>query len=422
MRRLLTLTALTAIIAFSGCKPKGPDYGAPTVKITPEELSYTQDGGEQSVSLNATVEWIIDGYTEDMKQWVTITPISGDPSKEAQTISVKVSANKSLERAATIRFVSTDRSLKAKLVISQQPNIPEIMEMTVDNVLKNNNNYKYQRYKLSGVVKNLKDKETGIFNLVDKTGSITVNGLGKNEVPFGTEGRKEFASLNVNERDEVTIVGYRVVIDGKAQMAYSYLVSSIPYSEPDPDKVEVKKFPFSANFKNGMEGFVVNNKVFPLAFDAIWTNSANEGMVANAYNAANKYATESWLYSPKINMTGAKKPILVFNQVVNFFEDLDVSKEQTGLWVRKGNEAWKQIPITFSYPDDLGSVVMPSEEINLSEYIGATIQFAFKYISTEAYDAGKWQIIDFNVKENEEQAQGDNSGGTEDYNKPGWNW
>lgn len=422
MKRLLALTVVTALLAFAGCKPKAPDYGAPAVTISPSELTYAEEGGEQSLKLNATVDWILDGYSDQMKQWVTITPVSGAPSKDAQPIKVKVSANKNVERTATINFVSIDRKLKAKLVVSQKPHIPETMsDMTVANVVKTDG-YKYQRYQLKGVVKNLTDAEAGVFTLVDNTGSILVNGLGKSEVAFGTEGRKEFASLNVKMRDIVTIIGYRVVVDGKPQMAYSYLVKSDAYTEPDPDKMEVKNFPFSADFKKGLEGFVVNNKVFPYEFDAIWTNSPTEGMVANAYNPANKFATESWLYSPKINMAGAKKPIMVFSHVVNFFKDLEVAKQQTTLLVRKGTEAWKPIPISFSYPDEMGSVVMISEDINLSSYIGSTIQFAFKYVSSGTYDAGKWQILDFTLKENEEPVQGDNSGSTEDYNKPGWNW
>lgn len=419
MRKLL-FTAACAFLALAGCKEKGPDYGAPSVQLAEKELSFSQEGGEKNLSLKATVSWKLDGYTSEIKKWVTINPLEGEPSKEAQTISVKVSANQNVERSASLTFVSVDGSLKEKLLISQSPYLPEIVDITVANFIKKTA-YKYDRFRLTGTVKNIKDDQEGVFDLVDATGSVLVNGLGKNEVPYGTEGRKEFASLGVKARDIVTVVGYSVKAEGKTVLAYAFLEKKEDYKEPDPDEVETKAFPFSADFKQGLNGFVVNNKVFPLVFDAIWTNSPLEGMVANAYKEQ-RYETESWLYSPKIDMKGAKKPILVFNHSVNFFANLDIAQEQTSLWIRKEGGEWKKISISFSYPEELGSAIMKSEDINLSAYIGGKIQFAFKYMSGLGHDAGKWQLLDVSVKENEEPEQGDNSGSTEDYNKPGWNW
>lgn len=420
MRKFLSLTAAFALLVFAGCKEKEPDYGPPVVKLTPSELNFSQEGGERSVSLNATVSWKLEGYTADIKNWVTISPLEGGPSKDLLTVSVKVSANQNVERSASVAFISADGNLKESLLISQSPFMPEIVDITVANFIKKDA-YKYDRFRLVGKVKNIKDNQTGIFDLVDATGSVLVNGLWKNEVPYGTEGPTEFASLGVEARDLVTVAGYRVMSEGKPVLAYAFLEKKETYTEPDPDNVETKSFPFSSDFKQGLNGFVVNNKVFPLVFDEIWSHSPLEGMVANAYKD-DRYETESWLYSPKIDMTGAKKPILVFNHSVNFFASLDIAQEQTSLWIRKEGEEWKKTPISFSYPEELGSSAMSSEDINLSAYIGNKIQFAFRYISDLGHDAGKWQILDVSVKENEEQEQGDNSGSTEDYNKPGWKW
>lgn len=419
MRKLL-FTAAFAFLALAGCKEKGPDYGTPSVKLSEKEIAFSADGGEKNLSLKATVSWKLEGYTSEIKKWVAINPLEGGPSKEAQTISVKVSANQNLERSASLTFVSVDGSLKDGLLISQSPFMPEITDITAANFLKKDA-YKYERFRLAGTVKNIKDAQDGVFDLVDATGYVLVNGLGQSEAPYGTENRNEFASLGIKARDRVTIVGYSVKADGKNVLSYAFLEKKEAYTEPDPDMVETKAFPFSGDFKKGLNGFVVNNKVFPLVFDFIWSHSPLEGMVANAYKEQ-RYETESWLYSPKIDMTGAKKPVLVFNHSVNFFASMDIAQEQTSLWIRKEGGEWKKVTISFSYPEELGSTVMTSEDINLSSYIGSKIQFAFKYVSDLGHDAGKWQLLDVSIKENEDPEQGDNSGSTEDYNKPGWNW
>ena len=54
--------------------------------------------------------------------------------------------------------------------------------------------------------------------------------------------------------------------------------------------------------------------------------------------------------------------------------------------------------------------------------IGSVIQITFKYVSDESKEAGTWQILKVEVKKSEEPTQPDNSSGTEDYDKPGWDW
>lgn len=419
--RLHLLTTLSiaaaATLTLASCGGNdGPKYGDPAVKASPSSLTYAVAGGSNAVQLTATVAWVLDGYTSDVQKWITVTPTSGDPSKEAQVITITAAANTDVERSATITFKQVDGTLKATVSVSQDAYYPEVSASTVSAVSKNEG-YKYQRYELTGIVKNL--KSDGTFDLVDATGSIVVSGLNASEAAYGTSGG---ALSNVKERDTVTIVGYRISDNGAVKIAYGFLKSVTAYTEASADDVETVKFPYTATFSNGAEKFIINNKVFPYAFDALWTNSSAEGWVANAFKEAQLYATETWLISPMIDMTGAVKPILVFNHAVQFFTDIDMAKEQTTLMMRVKGGEWTKVYIDFSYPDDLTSEVMTSENVNLADYIGSTIQIAFKYVSDETNEAGKWRVVDFSVKEDTEEAQGDNSGGAEDYNKPGWNW
>ena len=410
---LLTLTAaVLATFAFTSCGEKGPDYGDPAVKVSPGELSFESAGGSTTVQLNATVDWTV----ENPYSWVKVVPMQGEPSKEIQTVNVTVDANDDVERTATVTFKQVDGTLTAKLTVNQKYYLTDIQDSDVKTISDNVNAYKYQRFRLSGVVKSL--KSDGSFNLVDETGSIAVAGLNASEQAYGTDGG---ALDNVKERFTVTVVGYRVNDGGKAQLKYAFLEKVTEYSEPDPNTAETKSFPYTADYKTAENGVIVNNKTFPLAFDAIWSWSANTGWQASGYKNAD-YTTEATLYTEKIDLKNAEKPILVFTHIVGrTFASLEVAKEQTSVWVKKDDGEWTQLVVTFSYPDELGEETV-SEEIKLDSYIGSVVQFAFKYVSDEKLSAGIWQILKVEVKKNEEPTQPDNSTGTEDYDKPGWNW
>lgn len=406
---LLTLTAAAlATFAFVSCGEKGPDYGDPAVKVNPGELNFKAEGGSETVSLTATVEWA----ATPSDSWVEVVPINGDPSSELQSVKVTVKANEDVERQATVTFKEVDGTLTAKLTINQEAYVPEIKTVDAASLTKMTNIYKYQRFQLTGVVKSL--KSDGSFNLIDNTGTVPVAGLSAAEVAYGTQGGK---LDNVKERDTVTVIGY---YEG-GKLVYAYLVKVEGYSEPSPDTAETKSFPYTADYKTAENGVIVNNQTFPLAFDAIWSWSANTGWQASGYKNAD-YTTESTLYTEKVDLKNAEKPILVFDHIVGkTFANLDVAKEQTSVWVRKEGGEWNKLVITFSYPDELGEQTT-SEDIKLDEYIGSVVQFAFKYTSDESKSAGIWQILKVEVKKNEEPTQPDNSTGTEDYDKPGWDW
>ena len=406
---LLTLTAaVLAIFAFSSCK-KDPGYGDPAVKVNPGELNFKVDGGSETVNLTATVEWTV----ENSASWVKVEPMAGDPSKELQPVKVTVSKNEDVERTATVTFKQTDGALTAKLTINQEAYIPEVQTIDVSSMSKLANIYKYQRFQLTGVVKSL--KSDGSFNLVDGTGSVQVAGLSASEVAYGTQGGK---LDNVKERGTVTIIGY---YEG-GKFVYAYLVKYEEYSEPSPDTAATKAFPYTADYKTAENGVIVNNQIFPLAFDALWSWSASTGWQASGNKTDVDYTTEATLYTEKVDLKNAEKPILVFEHMVGrTFADMDVAKEQTSVWVRKEGGEWNKLAITFSYPDELGEQTV-SEDIKLDAYIGSVVQFGFKYTSEEGKSAGIWQILKIEVKKNEEPTQPDNSTGTEDYDKPGWDW
>ena len=410
---LLTLAAaVLATFAFTACE-KDPDYGDPAVNVNPGELNFKVDGGSETVNLIATVEWTV----ENSASWVKVEPMTGDPSKELQPVKVTVSKNEDIERTATVTFKQTDGTLTAKLTVNQEAFIPEVKTVDAATLTKMANIYKYQAFQLVGVVKSL--KTDGSFNLVDNTGTLPVAGLSASEVAYGTQGGK---LDNVKERDTITVIGY---FEG-GKLVYAYLVKvDNSYTEPEASSAATVEFPYEVNLTNENGGFVVRNEIFPYELDAIWTNSTVTGWKAEGINGNECIQTESWLFTAKVKLTNAKKPILVFEHSVANYESLAMAMAQTSVWISKDGGNFEQIPLSsYSYPDDLGATVWPSEDYSLDAYIGSTVQFAFKYVSDPAVskDAGTWQIQKFSVKESEEKSQPDGSTGSEDYNKPGWDW
>lgn len=403
------LAAAAMLCIFASCK-KEVDYGTPNIAFDSVVLNIPAAGDTKTVQLTATVSWSVEGQ---IPEWLQITPLSGDPSKEVQTITVTVTPNKGEERTATVTVKGGD--LKADVTINQDYFLPEVKTVKVGDLPKEG--YKYQRYTVSGTVKQLSDAQNGVFNLVDETGSVKVNGLEKAEVAYGTKPSGKFAETGVAERDEITVTGY--LVDGS--LSFAFLGNASKYAEANPDEAQTVGFPYIAAFSGSDCGFIVNNPVFPFALDNIWTAGSN-GITASAYTKDANLDAEGWLISPFVNLAGAEKPILVFDHVVEYFESIDVAKQQTSLLVRVKGGQWQPVSLSFSYPDDLTENVMTSQDINLAEFIGSEIQFAFKYVASKDYEAGNWTIVKVEVKKNEEPEQPDNSNGTEDYNKPGWNW
>ncbi|MDD7552236.1 MAG: BACON domain-containing protein, partial [Candidatus Cryptobacteroides sp.] len=114
--------AMAASLAvLAGCQ-KPVDFGPEEVTIiSPSEtvIDVPVEGTEITVSLKATVDWALQGYTDEVRSWLSISPDSGKASKDAQTITVKVLANEDVDRKADIVFYG-NIMCKAPLTISQK--------------------------------------------------------------------------------------------------------------------------------------------------------------------------------------------------------------------------------------------------------------------------------------------------------------
>ena len=163
---------------------------------------------------------------------------------------------------------------------------------------------------------------------------------------------------------------------------------------------------FTETFETSQGNFTIDNKTMPTELTYVWKHDAtNKYMKASAYANSTKYATESWLISPEVDLTSAPTAFLSFDHVMRYF---GTANQDGTLKVTIDNGAnWADVTIP-TYPDGTSWTFVSSGEISLASYVGKKIKFAFIYkSSTDA--AATWEIK--NVKVYKTSAGGGSQGG-----------
>ncbi|MBR0313937.1 MAG: choice-of-anchor J domain-containing protein [Bacteroidales bacterium] len=159
-----------------------------------------------------------------------------------------------------------------------------------------------------------------------------------------------------------------------------------------------KRPPYEEAFTSNQGEFTINNVSLPEGQTNIWSFGTQYGAKITAYISGTNYAAESWLVSPVIDLTnGIERAEITFDQCINKYMVAGAGSIQIKEY---GTETWTEIPNT--YPTLSGSwSSFETTTINLEDYIGKKILFAFKYVSTSD-KAGTWEIKNFSVHETEE--------------------
>ena len=185
-----------------------------------------------------------------------------------------------------------------------------------------------------------------------------------------------------------------------------YGLNGLGYYELAGDIVEIesrndcKSLPYSESFDSSKGDFTIQNTTLPSGFNSIWNWDSQYGMVAKCIKGSTKYASESWLISPCIEMPMDGKSILTFSHAAKFFSNTS----QMTLWVSTDYDAgnpstanWEQLTIP-NYPTGNNWTWYDSGDIDLSKYKGQYVNIAFRYTSTTDY-APQWEIKNFAVKQ-----------------------
>lgn len=146
----------------------------------------------------------------------------------------------------------------------------------------------------------------------------------------------------------------------------------------------------SIDFTKGQGDWTIND-VNKDTLSYVWKQDSQYGMKATAYVKA-AHATESWLISPAIDLTGVTASKLAFSQALNKGEVSSVSVK-----AKAGSGEWADLTVD---PKPAGnSWTFIDSEADLAAYAGkADVQIAFVYTSTTT-SAATWEIKTVSVND-----------------------
>lgn len=197
------------------------------------------------------------------------------------------------------------------------------------------------------------------------------------------------AKLSINNGKPVVTVGNATINNWTEKPGGDINVDFDGGTQPGGETVVLDE-----SFATGQGSFTIDNKQLPNGEGSfVWNlGSFNDDkfMKASAYIGGTKYASESWLVSPLVDLSQATTATLTFDHAHNY---AGTAEEEFTLWATETSaENWQQLTI-----DKYGSgFKFTTATIDLSAYAGKTIKFAFKYVSTTDA-AGTWEIKNVKV-------------------------
>lgn len=204
------------------------------------------------------------------------------------------------------------------------------------------------------------------------------------------------ANLSINNGKPVVTVGNATITAWTEKAGGDIDVNFDGEPQPQPGEEAVV---LNESFATGQGSFTIDNKQLPNGEGSfVWSHGSyndDKFMKASAYINDTKYASESWLVSPLVDLSQATTATLTFDHAHNY---AGTAEEEFTLWATETSaDNWQQLTI-----DKYGSgFKFTTATIDLSAYAGKTIKFAFKYVSTTAA-AGTWEIKNVKVVANGE--------------------
>ena len=155
---------------------------------------------------------------------------------------------------------------------------------------------------------------------------------------------------------------------------------------------------FSESFANGQGAFTIKD-VNLAGLSYVWTYLNNyKCMKANGYYQS-AHATESWLVSPQIDLSGVDAATLKFDHAVAFADAqgyffVMISTDYTG---DVTTATWTELNIG-TWPEPNPSWVFEGATADMSAFVGQNVTIAFKYTSTEDH-CPAWEVKNIVVEE-----------------------
>ena len=93
------------LAAAVSCREEEPDFGPANIGVGTESLTFTKDGGEETISLYANRDWTAELTSSDgTPDWLSLSSTSGSAANDSVYITVSALPNTGEDRYATINF------------------------------------------------------------------------------------------------------------------------------------------------------------------------------------------------------------------------------------------------------------------------------------------------------------------------------
>ncbi len=198
------------------------------------------------------------------------------------------------------------------------------------------------------------------------------------------------------EGKTVTLKGYVMQVSTKYGNELRVIPVSIEEAVADADAEPEGPFIDEA-FATSIGTFTIEDKTLPEGSTYVWKHDTERKyMKASSFIGGAAKASESWLVSPEVDLTGVKSAlVLSFDQILNYLNGKAVA-DHVALMVKKGADDWAVV----AWPETVGENFgkgwdQYTTTFDFSAYKGSKIKIAFKYVST-AECAPTWEVL--NVK------------------------
>ena len=159
---------------------------------------------------------------------------------------------------------------------------------------------------------------------------------------------------------------------------------------------EVQNMPYSQSFASEFGTYMTYDIFGAQSWEIDYNTAKMTGYVGGSY-----YANEDWLISSPVAITGVDDAKMTMSYIGRYFnninEEVTVWASTNYTWGSDPNMAsWTQVPAALVEGSNWNDFI--TTEISLTDYVGQTVTFAVKYISTDS-KAGTMEIQSITIEE-----------------------
>lgn len=184
---------------------------------------------------------------------------------------------------------------------------------------------------------------------------------------------------------------------------------------PDVDQEEIL---LNESFAGGLGRMTVIDETKPSGLKNVWFYDSSRGFAkGSGYYNNTKYAADSRLVTPSLDLSGLSKATISVDQTVGYLNDEAASKHFTIEISTDDSETWEQLGM--AVPTAFTNWAFTTYTKSLENYLGEkNVKIAFHYVSTTT-TAPTWELKNLKVVGTKPSTSGINTVGREPVRKTG---